>query len=405
VSDVSRSASPRPGAVGGAPAVLVGTFLVSLFVAAVQIMPASVLTIVMDDLGVGPSASGWLVSSTLLTPALLALPVGFALDRFDNRLVLVAGSAIVVGANVWCWDAALRGAFTELLAARLLTGVGIIMTWTSGANLVSATFEGRNAATATGIYTASAPLGYVVGQALPPLIAGEANWEANFLAAGAAIGASAVLFAATAYRTARLPETEATASLDDFRRILSSRGVWLVALMSFVAYSLNLFFNSWMPTYLTEQVGFTIADSGLLVALFPAMGAVSRTSGGVISDRLLDRRRRPVPLVSFLVTVPIVVVMVVTETPLVIVVLLVVSGYFVQLGVGLFYTHVRELVGEHVAGSALAVLTMASFTGGFTAPVIAGWLIGVSGSYLTSFGFAFGLALSGVVLAWLAPEP
>jgi MFS family permease len=109
--------------------------------------------------------------------------------------------------------------------------------------------------------------------------------------------------------------------------------------------------------------------------------------------------------VSFLVTVPIVVVMVVTETPLVIVVLLVVSGYFVQLGVGLFYTHVRELVGEHVAGSALAVLTMASFTGGFTAPVIAGWLIGVSGSYLTSFGFAFGLALSGVVLAWLAPEP
>ena len=390
---------------GGPPAVLLGTFLLSLFIAATQIMPASVLTLVMDDLGVSPTDASWLVSLALLSPAILALPVGFALDRVDNRLVLLAGTVVVVVSNLWGYDAAVRGVYSELLLARFLTGTGIVMTWTSGANLVSAAFADRNPATATGVFTASAPLGYVVGQAIPPVIAARAGWEANFLVFAVASAASFLLFAVGGYRTAAMAETEATAGLGDVGRVLTNRAVWVVALMSFVGYSLNLFFNSWMPTYLTRELGYSIAESGVLVALFPAMGVLSRTSGGVISDRVLDGRRRPVPLLSFLVTVPLVLVVFVSETPVVLVGLLVLSGYFVQLGIGLFYTYVRELVDDNVAGSAIAALSMASFFGGFTAPAVAGVLIERTGSYVPSFGYAFVLAILGVALAYVAPEP
>lgn len=395
----------RLGDIGGPYSVLLGTFLLSLFVAGVQIMPASVLTLIMDDLGVSPSLASWLVSLTLLSPALLALPVGFSLDRLDNRLVLLVGTALIVVSGVWSWETAVRGAYRELLAARLLTGVGIAMTWTAGANVVGAAFAGRNAATATGVYTSSAPLGYVVGQAVPPFVASYANWEANFLLFAGASALSFAIFAVAGYRTAAMAETERTADLADFRHVLTHRAVWIVALMSFAGYSLNLFFNSWMPTYLAEELGFGIAESGVMVALFPAMGVLSRTSGGVISDKLLSGRRRPVPILSFLVTIVLVVVVAVARTPLVLAALMVLSGYFVQLGIGLFYTYVRELVDDHVAGSSIAVLTMASFTGGFTAPVIAGWLIEQSGAYLSSFAFAFGLAALGAGLAWIAPEP
>lgn len=396
---------PLLGAVGGSYAVLLGTFLISLFVAGMQIMPASVLTLVMSDLSASPTEAGWLVSLTLLMPAVLALPVGYGLDRFDNRRILVLGVLVVVAANVWGWDAALRGAFLELLLVRLVTGVGIIMTWVSGANLVAAAFASGNTATATGIYTASAPLGYVVGQGLPPFVATHLDWEANFAVFAGLVGASALLFALTGYRTASRAETDRTASLADFRRVIGRRAVWIVALMSFAAYSLNLLFNSWMPTYLNQELGYSLADSGILVALFPLMGFFARTSGGVVSDRLLGEHRRPVPLGSFALTLPIVLVMAVTETPLVIVLLLVLSGYFAQMGVGLFYTHVTELVDEHVAGSAIAVLTMASFTGGFSAPIIAGWLIEQTGSYLALFGYALALTALGIALAWVVPEP
>lgn len=402
---VNLTRRTRLGAVGGAPSVLIGTSLLSLFIAATQIMPASVLNPIMADLAISPSAAGWLVSLALLSPALLALPVGYALDRLDNRLVLLAGTVLVVGSNLWAWDAALRGGFVELLVARFVTGVGIIMTWTASANIVSAAFTGVNAATATGVFTASAPLGYVVGQGLPPLVAAEAGWEANFLVFAAASAAAYGVFALTAYRTAEVAETAETAALSDFWRVLTHRAVWVVAGMSFVAYSLNLFFNSWMPTYLNAEIGYSIAESGLLVALFPAMGVISRPSGGIVSDRFLGARRRPVPLASFLLTLPLVVVLWAIETPVVVIAMLVLAGFFVQLGVGIFYTYIRELVDDHVAGSAIAVLSMASFTGGFTAPVIAGWLIEQTGSYLTSFGFAFGLAVAGVALAVVAPEP
>lgn len=393
------------GDIGGSYAVLLGTFLISLFVAGMQIMPASVLTLIMSDLSASPSEAGWLVSLTLLMPAMLALPVGYGLDRFDNRRILMLGVLIVVAANVWGWDAALRGGFLELLVVRLVTGVGIIMTWVSGANLVAAAFADGNTATATGIYTASAPLGYVVGQGLPPFVATNIGWEANFAVFAGLVGASALLFALTSYRTASRAETDQAASLADFRGVIGRRAVWVVALMSFVAYSLNLLFNSWMPTYLNQELGYSLANSGILVALFPLMGFFARTSGGVVSDRLLSERRRPIPLGSFALTLPIVVLMAITETPLVIVLLLVLSGYFAQMGVGLFYTHVTELVDQHVAGSAIAVLTMASFTGGFSAPIIAGWLIERTGSFLVFFGYALALTAFGIALAWVVPEP
>ncbi|MFB6311178.1 MAG: nitrate/nitrite transporter [Salinirussus sp.] len=394
----------RLGAVGGAYAVLFGNFLLSLFIAATQIMPASVLTPIMADLTVSPSAAGLLVSLALLSPALLALPVGYALDRVDNRGVLLLGTVIVVGTNLWAWDAALAGAFVPLLGARFLTGVGIIMTWTAGANMVTAAFDGRNAATATGVFTASAPLGYVVGQALPPVVAGWWGWEANFPVFAIASAVSFAVFAVTAFRTASRAETDRRANFADFRRVLSSRAVWFVAAMSFVAYSLNLFFNSWMPTYLTERLGYSVAESGLLVALFPAMGVIARPSGGIVSDRVLGGRRRPVPLLSFLVTVPLVVVLWAIDAPLVVVAILVLGGFSVQLGIGIYYTYIRELVEDRVAGSAIAVLSMASFAGGFVAPVFAGWLIETTGAYLTAFLFAIALAVAGVGLAWGSPE-
>jgi nitrate/nitrite transporter NarK len=399
------SGSHRLGAIGGPYGVLLGTFLLSLFVSALQIMPASVLTLIMDDIGIGPTQASWLVSLTLLSPAVMALPVGLTLDRFDNRVVLLAGTTLVVASGVWSWQTALDGAYVQLTLSRLLMGIGIAMTWTAGATIVSAAFAGGRAATATGIYTASAPLGYVVGQAVPPFVSGYASWESNFLLFGAATGASFVLFAVAGYRTASVAEAGETPRLSDFRHVFTHRGVWVVALMSFVAYSLNLFFNSWMPTYLSTELGFSIAESGVLVALFPAMGVLARTSGGVISDRWLGGRRRPVPLGAFLVTVVLVVVVSIAQTPPVLAALMVLSGYFVQLGIGLFYTHVRELVDDFVAGSAIAVLTMASFTGGFSAPAIAGWLIERTGAYLPTFGYAFGLAVLGVALAWIVPEP
>ena len=393
------------GAFGGPRGALVATSLMALFGASTQIMPASILPLAMPDLGIGPSAAGWLVSATLLAQSFVSLPIGYAFDRYDTRHVVLVGTAIIVCGNVWSWVVALEGSFLWLVVSRLFTGVGIATLWTGGATIVGSTFTGDNAATATGVYTASAPLGYAVAQFVSPVVAAQWRWETNFLLYAAASAAAFLLFALLAYRTADTSVEGARTTLEDFGYVVRNRAVWYVAFMAFAGYSLNLFFNSWMPTYLTSEFGFDLASSGLLIALFPAMGVVARTSGGVISDRFLGGRRRPVPLVAFLVTTPLVVVMYLVQTPLLIAALLVLSGYFVQVGIGLFYTLVSELVAENVTGSAIAVLTTMSFVGGFSAPIIAGVLIERTGAYVAAFAFALGLSVLGVAFAVAVPEP
>lgn len=79
-----------------------------------------------------------------------------------------------------------------------------------------------------------------------------------------------------------------------FSAVLRNRNVVLGAGVAFVAYSLSLLLNSWLPTYLLEEFALSPSTSGLFAAVFPAMGVVSRAGGGLISDRLFGHQRLPV---------------------------------------------------------------------------------------------------------------
>jgi len=97
----------------------------------------------------------------------------------------------------------------------------------------------------------------------------------------------------------------------------------VVGAAAFVVYSLYLFLNSWLPTYLAEEFALPVDASGLLAAVFPAMGIVSRAGGGVVSDRLFGHRRLPVLKWSFVVTTPLLVLLALSTSIPVLVVLLV----------------------------------------------------------------------------------
>lgn len=387
--------------------VLAGTWLMALFAAGSQIMPASILPVIMESLTIGPSAAGWLVSATLLAPAILSIPIGLGLDRINNFAVVVLGTGLLLIGNLGAWWTAMAGQYELLVLTRVITGAGIVSIWTSGANIVGGIFRESQAATATGLFTTSAPMGYVLAQFSTPYITAISKWELNFVVFGVASVGAFGLFLVTGRESERTDTVKDSPppGITDFKRVFTSRGVWIVGCMSFIGYSLHLFFNSWMPSYLSGVFGLTLTKSGLLVALFPAMGVLARATGGVLSDRIFDQRRRPVPLVSFLVTTPLIVIISFTQSPFVLILLLILSGYFIQLGIGLFYAYVRELVSTNVAGSAVAFLSSLSFIGGFTSPLIAGFLIERSSTYFSAFGYALLLAVLGIILAWSAPEP
>lgn len=384
--------------------VLVGLSVIIAAAAAYEIVPVSIGPVVTAALAVGPVAVGWLVSGMLLIQAIVGIPSGYALDHVDNRRMTIAAGLLFVLASVWSWQASRAGSYPALFASRLLAGVAFVVIWNGGANMIAGVFSAGQRATAVGIFTASGPAGFAVGHLTGPLIVARFEWGVVFPVYGVVALVGLGIFVAGSRGRGVLVESRESPRLQDIQALLGNRTFVGVLVTAFAAYSAYLFFNSWLPTYIEARVGLSLAATGVLVAVLPAMGIAARAGGGALSDRIFDGRRRPVMVLSLGVTGITAIGFVFAWTTVALFVLLVLAGFFVQLGVGVFYAAVQESVPPSVAVTAIALLTTASLLGSFSSPVIAGFFIERLG-FVPAFAYAAVLGGLGVVSAWFTPEP
>ncbi len=395
-TDVGRPSATRT------TGLVAGIFLLSTAAAAYEIAPASVIPLVRESLGVGPTAAGWLVSVMYATAVAASVPVGVVLDRVNVRGAVVAAGLALLVAGGWGWSAATAGDYPSLLASRALAGLAYVVIWNAGADIVGRSVGPARRATAVGVFTASAPAGFALGQFGAPLIAAPLGWPA-VLPAYAALGAVGVPLFAIATWGQQFGVQTAAPDRTSFRRLFRNGDVWLLCVLCFLAFALYLFLNTWLPSYLTEELGVSLAVGGLVTAVFPAVGIVSRIGGGALSDRVFGGRRRPVAVLSFGLTAPVVTAFVVLTAVPVVVALVAVTGFAIQLAIGLLFSYIAEVVTDEVRSTAISLLTAVGLLGAFLAPVVAGAVIERAG-YRPAFVLAGLVALLGVLVALRAPE-
>ena len=387
---VSSQAHPRPWLV------LAGCFLVSTGFNAYLFAPAPLVPLLVGEFGIDKPAAGLAISAVFLAWVLLQLPGGLLMDRYDNRLLVWAGAALLFVAAALGTVAPSYGTF---LLTRFLAGGSALFLWTTGANVVDRSFPASSRAIGTGIFIASAPAGVTLAQFAGPLIAAAFGWRATLVAYPAVTAVGLPLL----YVLLREPvRNESRLGLSTFAAALRDRTILLVSVSSFCAYSLFVFFNSWMPTYGTDVVSLDLATAGAMTALVPAMGLLARPGGGWLSDRI-GGRRRPVLVATFVLVLPALVGVTLVSSTLGFAAALVLAGVGSQLGTGVFYVYVGELSAEETRGTGLAVLTTLSISGALTAPVLTGWLI-ERFSWDAAFGFGGLLAVVGVVAVALVSE-
>ncbi|WP_299267501.1 MFS transporter [Halorientalis sp.] len=382
---------------------LAGATLMSVGLGAYELVPASVTPLIRSSLGVSASEAGLLVGVTFGTGVLTSTPVGVVLDRTNSRHATVVAVGLLLVAGVWGWQAATAGAYWSLVASRVLGGVAYIVVWNAGIDIVGRSFDPARQGTAVATFTAGGPVGFAIGQGTGPIVAEQFGWPAIFPIFTGIACAGVMIFWPTSRGSGHATGTPVPA-LSDLGRVVTNRRVWTVALLGFLGYALYLFVNSWAPSYLTEDLQLSLEFSGALVALFPAVGVLSRVTGGILSDSLFGGRRRPVVLLSFVVATPIVAGFTAIRTVPVVVAALLAAGFAIQLCLGLVFAYVRELVEPAVAATAVAFLTSVGLAGAFIAPIAAGRLIDAS-NYETAFLVAGILGVLGALLAWNAPEP
>ena len=402
-AELPGSRESTEGSVWQVTTIVAGWFVL-LFVGAYLITPASVLTLVMDDLEVTEATAAALVSMPQVAATVIGIPVGIYLDRVETRRRIPVAAGILLVGSVGDWVAASGGAVSLLIGSRLFAGVGMFVLWVVSINVASSTFPPARRATATSVIISGYPAGYALGQLSAPRLAALVGWPGVFPAFGVAVFVASLALYTAVGRVSRYRVSTSPISLTGFKRVLRNRNVWMVVAVTFLGYSLYMVFNSWMPTYITRRFGVSLAESGAFVALFPAVGILARPTGGWLSDTVLARRRRPVFAASFVGATVLAVGMFYSTTITALVATLVLAGVFIQLQIGLLYQSIQEFVDPSAAGTVVSIASVAGWLGSFVAPVVAGELVTTTGTYTALFGLAACLGVIGALTVWRMAE-
>lgn len=170
------------------------------------------------------------------------------------------------------------------------------------------------------------------------------------------------------------------------------------------------FFMTWLPTYLEKTYHFDLKQVGLFATLPWTVAALLLWAFGYLSDALLRKtgslriaRSHPIWISQLLAGLCILPLIFVHDRTIALV--------FISLAVGLsmsanaaFYA-INVDVARDRAGTALGVMDTFFAISGFVAPLVTGWLVGVTQSFNAAFWLMALLALSSVVVVILFHHP
>jgi EmrB/QacA subfamily drug resistance transporter len=151
-------------------AVSFGLFMIMLDNTVVNVALPSI----QRELGADLSELEWIVTGYALTFAALMLIGGKLADAYGRRLVFVAGIVVFTGASLWCGFA---GSSDELIAGRVLQGVGAALMNPATLSIIAATFPPRERGTAIGIWAGVSALALAIGPLVGGLITEHLDWS------------------------------------------------------------------------------------------------------------------------------------------------------------------------------------------------------------------------------------
>lgn len=374
-------------------------------------------TPIAREYGLSPVTMGYLFSSFLWTYTLFLLPMGMLVDRFGAKKV--AG----VGLGIWSVATAatgLAGSFPALLSTRLVMGAGEASSNPAGARVIREWVP----ASERGLVNAIFNSGSYAGPAICALVAGPIiaafGWRALFFMAGG-IGVIWLLcwliFFEKPERASWLGEAERakilaerstvkTAMVDGtpkpgLRQMLG-RGstLWGLALTQGCNVYSQYLFLTWLPSYLQQSKGLTLAKTGLFAAIPYAVAVVLCISIGRLSDRFLrgdvgGGKRRTV-IASTMILSSIILVAPLVDSVGLILVLISLSLTGIAATTSMNFALLNDLLPDpRNVGLAMAFLVVGGNVFGLMAPIVTGYVIDMTGSYDMAFIIAGILLLIG----------
>jgi NNP family nitrate/nitrite transporter-like MFS transporter len=371
-------------------AFLVTIWAVNVCSNAFYIGPASVFPWMIADLGIGNAQAGALISSYLLSILLFQIPAGYVIDRRDPRTIVSLAPLTVLPLSLIMF---LFPVYNVLLTVRFLAGIPVAFLFVPSAFLVSRVFADRPGR-AVGLFFSAAPAGVALGNLLGPSIAVAFGWRSVFIAFTLPWLVLVPLFAFLARDLP--PQHEASFALADYVWAFRDIELWKVGAVFACSYAAYAFYASWTTTYLDVSGIGSPALLGLLSAAIPAAGVLSRPIGGNMAETRFSKDKRVVPVASFVLLIAI--ALAIPFLGLAAIPLLIAGGFLANFPFSVFYILSAQIMPPKFTGTAYAFMNTVSLIGGTITPALAGYLVDVTGAFVSAFLMMAATAVLGLAL-------
>lgn len=200
-------------------------------------------------------------------------------------------------------------------------------------------------------------------------------------------------------RTKRVPQ------LETIRQVFGSWNIFGIALGYGCMIGISNIFISWIPTYLVTVKGFASVKMGFLASA-PFIGAVTGNMlGGIISDRLLGGRRKPMMMLGALGTM--IMTFLLIDAPDSVAYLgaaLMLAGLMLGIGFAGYSAYPMGLATKATYPTAFGIVNSLGQIGGACAPLAVGMLLD-SYSWTAVFLYMVGTAALCLLLLFSVVEP
>jgi MFS family permease len=376
-------------------------------------------TPVSAEFGLSKIEMGYLLSSFLWMYVFCLIPVGLLVDRY--------GGKVVNGGGIALWSAAtvLTGFAPNWLfmaGTRVVMGMGESTSWPASNRIIREWFPASERGLANAIFGAGAAAGPAIGAIAISWIIANWGWRNGFIAAGSIgflwLALWYFLFDKPEYVSWLRPEErekilnerdgESTGDLADrpsssLWYLLRLRSVWGLFLTQGCEVYGGYMLLTWLPSYLQQAKGLSVMNAGMLTAVPFGAASVIGICIGKLSDYLLsteavDAGTRRTAVAVLLVGAACILLVPLLDELWVIILLLAGVRAMGLAGSALNFALVTDLVRNRAdIGKVTSITVVGGNSFGLMAPIVTGYVVGLTGSFDRAFVVAGILPLIGAV--------
>ncbi len=334
----------------------------------------SVFPLLEKELGLTPVQLGLLGSSFAWVYGLCSPLAGVIVDRVRRVSAILGGLAAW---SVICTATALARGFGAILFFRAAEGLGECFYFPASMSFLSGYHGPRTRSRAMGLHQTSVYAGTILGGFFAGWIGQHYGWRWSFLTFGGLGMIYAVILRPLLIEPPR-EVAEPRRPLEGLAAIWRAPAARRLALAFLLANFVAVVLLSWMPKYLYDKFGLSLAMAGLAATLSVQLASLAGSAaGGWLADAW--QRRAPggritVQALAILSGAPFVVLCGLTSSTRWLAVALTAWGFCKGLYDSNIFASVYDVVPAEVRGSAAGAMNAVGWIGGGSAPLAIGWL-------------------------------